>query len=197
MIAFTSRLKAPMKSFLRELLITFGLALAIYLVLQTSIQSSIVSNISMEPGLIAGDRLIVIKPIYSFASPERGDVIIIHPPIEPQKEYVKRLIGLPGDTVQISGGRVFINATALEEPYLKETPDYQYGPFTVPQNNYFVLGDNRNYSYDSHTGWTVTGDKIIGKAWVRIWPASKFGSAGSYPLNEQLEVKTPARALSN
>ena len=186
-----------MKSFLRELLITFGLALAIYLVLQTSIQSSIVSNISMEPGLIAGDRLIVIKPIYSFASPERGDVIIIHPPIEPQKEYVKRLIGLPGDTVQISGGRVFINATALEEPYLKETPDYQYGPFTVPQNNYFVLGDNRNYSNDSHTGWTVTGDKIIGKAWVRIWPASKFGSAGSYPLNEQLEVKTPARALSN
>jgi signal peptidase I len=67
----------------------------------------------------------------------------------------------------------------------------------VPPNNYFVLGDNRNDSNDSHTGWTVKGDKIIGKAWVRIWPVSKFGSAGSYPLNEQLEVKTPACALTN
>ncbi len=177
---------ASIKSFLRELLITLGLAAVIYLLLQTTIQSTIVYDISMQPTLIADQRLIVIKPIYTFSSPERGDIVIIQPPFEPQKEYVKRLIGLPGDVIQVANSEVYVNGIALQEPYIKESPEYKFGPFTVPNNNYFVLGDNRNHSNDSHTGWTVTRDKIIGKAWLRIWPLNKFGTAGSYSHNEQL-----------
>jgi signal peptidase I len=176
----------PMKGFLRELFITLGLALVIYLLLQVTIQSSIVNNVSMQPGLVAGERLIIVKLLYHFKSPERGDVIVIHPPIDPQREYIKRLIGLPGDIVQVSNGSVYINGIPLSEPYIKDSPRYIYGPFRVPENNYFVLGDNRNESNDSHTGWTVTGEEIVGKAWLRIWPFNKWGSAGSYPLNEQV-----------
>jgi signal peptidase I len=186
-----------LKGFLRELLITLGLAVVIYLLLQTTIQSSIVNNVSMQPGLVAGQRLIVVKPIYNFSQPARGDIIIIHPPIEPEEEYVKRLIGLPGDVIQVTEGKVYVNGIALQEPYIKQPPQYKFGPCTVPQNNYFVLGDNRNNSNDSHTGWTVTGDKIVGKAWLRIWPLDKLGSAGSYSLNEQLNTGKTTAALSN
>jgi len=177
-----------MKSFLRELLITLGLAAVIYVLLQTVIQSSIVNNISMEPTLVAGQRLIVLKPVYTFREPQRGEVIIVHPPIEPEKEYVKRLIGLPGDRIEIENGTVYVNDIALDEPYLKEKPDYFFKSYTVPENQYFVLGDNRNNSNDSHTGWTVTREKIVGIAWLRIWPFDRWGNAGSYPLEDQLKA---------
>ena len=177
-----------MKSILRELLITLGLAVVIFLLLQTTIQSSIVLGSSMEPGLLDGQRLIINKAVYHFRDPARGDIIILHPPIEPQKEYVKRVIGLPGDTVEIRSGTVYVNGYPLDEPYIKDQPRYHMPPFTVPDNNYFVLGDNRNNSNDSHTGWTVAEDKIVGEAWLRIWPISKWGTVPGYPLIEQLNT---------
>jgi signal peptidase I len=179
-----------MKGFIKELLITLGIALIIFLVLQTTIQSSIVLGSSMEPGMEDGQRLIINKAVYHFRDPARGDVIILHPPVEPQKEYVKRVIGIPGDTVAIHDGKVYVNGSPLDEPYVKETPRYSYPSFTVPGNSYFVLGDNRNYSNDSHTGWTVTGDNIVGEAWLRIWPLSEWGTIRNYTLSDQLTASS-------
>ncbi len=174
-----------MKGFLRELLITVGLAIVIFLVLQTTIQSSIVLGSSMEPNLADGQRLIINKAIYHFREPTRGDIIILHPPIEPQKEYVKRVIGLPGDTVEVRNGVVYVNGSALKEPYIKDPPRYNLPPTKVPENNYFVLGDNRNNSNDSHAGWTVTSQEIVGEAWLRIWPLDEWGTVWNYPLGQQ------------
>jgi signal peptidase I len=175
-----------MKGMLREIVITLGIAIVFYLLLQIFIQSSIVENVSMQPGLIEGQRLIVVKAAYWFGQPQRGDIIIIYPPIEPDKQWVKRVIGLPGDTVAIHNGTVFVNGIALNEPYIKAKPSYTFSLYTVPDGEYFVMGDNRNNSEDSHFGWTVARDKIVGKAWLRIWPLDKFGSVGNYPLNEQV-----------
>jgi signal peptidase I len=175
-----------MKAFVKELLITLGLALIIFLLLQTTIQSSIVLGSSMEPGMEDGQRLIINKAIYHFREPARGDVIILHPPIEPQKEYVKRIIGIPGDKIEVRSGLVYVNGSALNEPYIKESPRYNFSSFMVPENNYFVLGDNRNNSNDSHTGWTVTSENIVGEAWLRIWPISEWGTVPSYAISEQL-----------
>jgi signal peptidase I len=181
-----------MKGLLREILITLGLALIIYLLLQTSIQSSIVNNVSMQPTLVAGQRIIVLKSIYNFKEPERGDIIIIHPPIAPEEEWVKRLIGLPGDTIEVKDGVVYVNALALTEPYVKTQANRPFGPYKVEPDKYFVMGDNRNNSTDSRFGWTVNRQEIVGKAWVRIWPLDKFGGVGNYPLNEQVESHPPA-----
>jgi signal peptidase I len=177
-----------MKGFVRELLITLGLAIVIYLLLQLVIQSSIVNNISMQPTLIDGQRLIVGKAAYWFSEPQRGDIVIVRPPIETSTEYVKRLIGLPGDTIAVKGGKVYVNGVALVEPYIKESPASTFSPYVVPENHYFLMGDNRNHSNDSRSGWTVTRQEIVGKAWLRIWPLDKWGLVGNYPLAPQLSA---------
>jgi signal peptidase I len=177
-----------MKGFIRELIITVGLAVIIFLVLQTTIQSSIVDGSSMEPGLDNGQRLIVAKIAYRFKEPERGDVIIIHPPVAPQKQWVKRIIGIPGDTIEVKQGIVYVNNVPLTEPYIKSPPSYIFTPYIVPENNYFVMGDNRNNSTDSHYGWTVEKGSIVGEVWLRIWPFSQWGIIHAYPLTDELKA---------
>lgn len=176
-----------MKGLIREVVITLGLALIIFIVMQTTIQSSIVDGSSMQPGLENGQRLIVLKTAYTFGEPQRGDIIIIHPPVAPHKQWVKRLIGMPGDTVEVKDGTVFINGIPLDEPYIKDEPEYRFGPYTVPEGNYFVMGDDRNNSTDSHYGWTVTRDNIVGEVWLRIWPLSEWGIVRGYPLEAALQ----------
>ncbi len=182
-----------MKHFIREILITLGSALIIYLLITVFIQNSQVYDISMQPTLVEGQRLIVLKHFYT---PQRGDIIIVHPPKEMDKEYVKRLIGLPGDTIEVRNNTVYVNGVPLQEPYLNEKPKYDFGPYTVADDNYFVLGDNRNHSNDSHFQWTVTRGDIVGRAWLRYWPFSEWGNAGSYPLNEQVAAGQPASLSS-
>jgi signal peptidase I len=185
-----------MKGFLREILITLGLAVVLYLVLQLVIQSSIVNNVSMQPTLIAGQRLIVGKAAYWFQPPQRGDIVIVRPPIEPDKEYVKRLIGLPGDTIRVKSGKVYVNDVPLVEPYIKAPPTLDFQSYVVPENQYFLMGDNRNNSNDSRQGWTVTRQEIVGKAWLRIWPLNKWGLVGNYPLDSQLTAAGSTAAVS-
>jgi len=177
-----------MKNTIREILITIALAIVIYLILQTINQTSVVNQTSMLPGLEEGQRLFVVKILYKFKEPARGDIIVIRPPIDPEKEYVKRLIGLPGDTIEIRGGKVYLNGVLLNEPYIKEPVRYTFGPYTVPDGQYFVLGDKRNVSNDSHNGWTVSRREIIGKVWWRYWPLNKFGLVGNFPLDRELEA---------
>jgi signal peptidase I len=174
-----------MKSYIRELLITLALAAVIFVSLRLVIQSSEVFDISMQPTLIEGQRLIVIK---TFFSPQRGDIIVVYPPQENTRQYVKRLIGLPGDTIEIHGGKVYVDNVALVEPYIKAAPAYTMSVVKLGPDQYFVLGDNRNNSTDSHFGWTVSRSNIVGKAWLRFWPFNKFGNPGNYDLGNELTL---------
>jgi signal peptidase I len=171
-------------SFLRELLISAIIGFALFLVLQNTIQTCIVSSSSMEPDLTVGQRLIVSKITYRFYAPKRGDIIVFQPPANPGAiPYIKRVIGLPGDIVEIKDGKVLINGNALFEPYIKETPSYYMPPEDIPAESYFVLGDNRNDSNDSHVWGTVPRDNIIGKASFTIWPLGEWGTAPNYNFN--------------
>jgi len=135
---------------------------------------------SMEPTLQINDRLIIDKISYNFRQPQRGDIVVFSPTEALKQQnfkdaFIKRVIGLPGETVEVKGGRVYVNDQALREQYIEEEPEYSYGPVTVPEDNYLVLGDNRNNSYDSHYWGFVPRDNIIGRAIVRFWPLDRVG----------------------
>jgi signal peptidase I len=165
---------------------------------------------SMLPTLQINDRLIIDKVRYHFQKPQRGDIVVFMPPndaircfesISPQPElgdslpkdttqqrsprlkdaFIKRVIGLPGDKVEVKQGQVYVNEQQLREKYIEDAPNYQYGPVKVPANSYFVMGDNRNNSCDSHYWGYVPADNIIGKAIVRFWPLNRLGELDPIP----------------
>ena len=144
-------------------------------------QRTSVSGSSMEPTLHHGDQLILDKLSYHFSEPERFDIIVFPFQYEEKTYYVKRIIGLPGETVQIDlSGNIYINGEILEEDYGLEPisfPGLAQEPITLGEDEYFVLGDNRNNSSDSRdpSVGNIKRDDIMGKAWVRIWPLNKFG----------------------
>ena len=176
-----------MKNIVREILITLALAVVIFLAARSTIQTFYVLMSSMEPNFNEGQRLVVNKAVYFFGEPERGDVIIFEAPNGFNEDFIKRVIGLPGDTVEIKGGAVHINGVELDEPYIKSPPAYTMPPREVPDDSYFVLGDNRNNSNDSHNNWYVPRDNIIGKAWLSTWPPDAWGTVPDYDLVEQLD----------
>ncbi len=172
-----------MKLFIRDGLITIVLALVAFMIVQNTAQSFIVLSASMEPQLIVGERVLIDKVSYHFGGPHRGDVALFRAP--PDMEgipYIKRVIGLPGDIVEIKEGSVYINGTALPEPYLISRPAYYMSRCIVPEGQYFVLGDNRNVSSDSHVWGTVPVDNFIGKAALELWPPSEWGTP-NYPAD--------------
>ncbi len=175
-----------MKAFFRELVITAALALAIFFLLRFTIDTVIVLGISMEPSFFSGQRILVSKVAYRLHEPERGDVIVFKPDNAEKGEFIKRIIALPEDTVEVKDGAVYVNGTELKEPYIKSRPSYPLAEQEIPASSYFVLGDNRNHSNDSHNGWVVPRQNIIGKAWVTIWPPPKWGLVPEYALFDQL-----------
>lgn len=174
-----------MKSFTRDILVTAVIAILAFFLMRTSIESIIINGSSMEPNVLDGQRLLVNKLVYYFHQPERGDIIVLQPPNN-QGGFIKRIIGLPRDTVEVKNSSVYVNGKKLYEPYIKDLPLYDLALTKISENNYFVLGDNRNDTYDSHYGWTVPRQNIIGKAWLRIWPPKNWGLIPHYPLQEQL-----------
>jgi signal peptidase I len=176
--------------FLRELLITIVLAIAVFLLLQTTVQTYVVIGASMEPNFQEDERLIITKIVYNFHDPEKGDVIIFQPPNGGEVPYIKRVIASPGDTVKVEDGVVYVNGQRLKEPYIEDPPKYDMSEREVPEDEYFVLGDARNNSNDSHNNWTVPRQNIIGKAWLAIWPPSKWGAVEHYPLQEEITSLT-------
>ncbi|HEY9654526.1 MAG TPA: signal peptidase I [Crinalium sp.] len=166
---------------------TIGLSAVLAFGIRTFVaEARYIPSGSMLPTLQINDRLIVDKLGYHFKNPERGDVVVFSPTDTLEKQnfhdaFIKRVIGLPGDKVEVKGGRVFINDQALRESYIAEDPQYQYGPVMVPQDAYLVLGDNRNNSYDSHYWGFVPRDRIIGRAVVRFWPMNRFGEITPEP----------------
>lgn len=159
------------------------LAVGIFLVMQLVVQNFVVKGPSMEPSLYTGQMFLVNKVVYRLHPPQRGDIIVFRSPVPPPPIVIKRVIGKPGDTIEINAGKVYINGHLLEEPYIMEAPSYSYGPETVPTDHYFLLGDNRNESGDSHDLFgPVPEENIIGKAWLCIWPISEWRLAPHCPL---------------
>jgi signal peptidase I len=158
----------------REVAITVLIALAVFAVLRLTMQSYTVVMSSMEPNFYQGDCIMVNKVCYGSAGPQRGQVIVFNPPFESAHPFIKRVIGLPGETVEIRDESVFVNGIPLEEEYVMALPNYTMLATQVPETEYFVLGDNRNNSNDSHTGWMVPRDNIIGRAWFVYWPPSRW-----------------------
>jgi signal peptidase I len=168
------------KSALIEIAYILGGALIIFLLFQLTLQNSIVDGTSMDPNLKNADRLLVSKVSYVFSEPKRGDIVIFPSPYGDGREFIKRIIGLPGDTVQIVSGVVQINGTTLDEPYLVNRDSRSYPSTVIPAGEYFVLGDNRPVSLDSRQGWTIKRADIKGKAWLVFWPFKSFGLAPNH-----------------
>ncbi|MEO1400200.1 MAG: signal peptidase I [Cyanobacteria bacterium J06635_1] len=165
-----------------EAIQTIGLSVVLALgIRQFVAEARYIPSGSMEPTLQINDRLVVEKISYHFNPPGRGDIVVFWPPEELFPEgkhrdaFIKRVIGLPGDVVEVADGIVFVNDEPLDEGYIKAPPDYQWGPEEVPNEAYLVLGDNRNSSYDSHAWGFVPKGNIIGRAVVRFWPPSRLG----------------------
>jgi signal peptidase I len=167
-------------SVLRELIETLALTLIIFLLIRFAVQNFRIEGYSMEPNFHDGQFLIVNKLVYLLHPPERGDVIVFIPPTNTSRDFIKRVIGLPGDRIEITNGRVYVNGALLDEPYPLNPGTYSAGPVTVPPGEYFVLGDNRNNSSDSHSWGSVPAKDIIGKAWVSYWPPQLMGLIPSY-----------------
>jgi signal peptidase I len=186
------------RSFAREILETALLTIVIFITVRAMVLNFKVDGLSMAPTLQHGQYLLVNRAIYFnvdvelarrvntalpavgdraylFATPQRGDIVVLWPPSSSDRPYIKRVIGLPGETIAIRNGVVTINGVALDENYIKAPPAYVMAPRKVGTGEYFVLGDNRNNSSDSHLFGTVQADHIVGKAWISYWPAPLIG----------------------
>jgi signal peptidase I len=159
--------------FLIDTIETVLLAVILFLVINAVSARVRVENISMQPTLFQGEFVLVNKLAYKVGQPHHGDVIVFHYPRNPKEDYIKRLIGLPMDEVRIEKGKVYINNVPLDEPYIATPPAYN-GSWVVPADNFFVLGDNRNQSSDSHVWGYVPIDQVVGKALVVYWPFEKL-----------------------
>jgi signal peptidase I len=161
--------------------IVFAIAIFLFIYLLV-LQPHKIKGDSMQPNFPNGEYLLTDKVSYRFGEPERGDVVVFEPPGSDGEEYIKRIVGLPGEELSVQDGKLYINGNMLAESYISETLKTSGGAFlnendtvTVPSDNYFVLGDNRIASSDSRMWGFVKKDKITGRAWIIYWPPPKVG----------------------
>lgn len=153
---------------------TLVFSLLLFALINTLTARIRVDGLSMEPTLHSGEFVIVNRLAYRLGEPEIGDVIVFHPPNDPEQEYIKRVIGLPGDEVVIADQQVMVNDQLLVEPYIAAAPRYE-SSWIIPEGSLFVLGDNRNNSSDSHSWGPVPLENVVGKAVIVYWPPSEWG----------------------
>jgi signal peptidase I len=170
------------------LAIAVGLALVIIVFLYQPVK---VEGTSMAPLLSDQERIFINKFAYRLGSIARGDVVVFWYPLDPAKSFIKRVVGLPGDLVEIRKGQVLINGRVLKEPYLpQDYMDYSaYGPLRVQPGEYFVLGDHRTSSNDSRMFGTVSGRYIYGKAVFAYWPMDQFGAIGANSIDASEPIR--------
>jgi signal peptidase I len=182
---------SQIKNFIRDTITVLVVAAVIILVLQFVIQKFVVEGSSMNFTLHDGQQLLVNKIVYRFHVPERGDIIVFHPPPEiDEDDFIKRIIGLPGEQVVIANGNVIIHKAdgsllELDEPYVTRPANRDFEGDIIPEGQYFVMGDNRVNSSDSRTGWTLKEEDIIGKAWVSVWPVGDWGLIANYDFGQE------------
>lgn len=161
--------------FIVDLFETIFLSVILFLAIDTMSARIRVDGYSMEPTLEDGEYVLVNKLSYWLGEPAYGDIVVFHFPRSPEQEYVKRVIGLPGDQVTIRSGEVLVNNVPLAENYIKAPPTY-IGEWVVPDESLFVLGDNRNNSSDSHNWGWVPKENVIGKAVLIYWPPKSWST---------------------
>jgi len=158
---------------IRETAETILVALVLALLLRGFVVDSIVvQGYSMEPGLRHGERILVNKLVYRFRPPERGDIVVFRYPLDPSRDFIKRVVGQPGDVIEVRQGEVFVNNQSFEEPYVRSPGTSNLGPQTVPEGSLFVLGDNRTNSEDSRYFGPIPKNSLKGKAFLIFWPLS-------------------------
>lgn len=170
----------PTEVIIREIVETLLLTLFIFWIVNTATGRFRIEGHSMMPTLEEGEYIIINKLSYYLDEPERGDIIVLRFPNDRTRDFIKRVIGVPGDRIEIGNGEVKVNGVALEEPYLNAPPSYT-GSWTVPADQYFVLGDNRNNSHDSHNWNFLPRSDIVGKAWVIYWRPENWGLVPHFP----------------
>jgi signal peptidase I len=174
----------------RELIETLVIAALLFFGMRLVMPAVVVDGVSMVPSLQNAQHLLENrlayrnieiggKKYYLFHPPKRGDIVVINPPVAHDKPFIKRIIGLPGDTILIRDGRVMVNGVALNETNISEAPRYTYPTdgraYTLGPDEYFVLGDNRNASEDSHFFGPIHSSAIMGKTWISFWPRKDVG----------------------
>ncbi len=163
------------RSLLREIVETLLLTILIFWAVNAATGRFRIDGSSMEPNLHDDQYIIINKLIYQLKEPQRGDVVVFQYPHDPSRDFIKRVIGVPGDNVVIQNGIIAINGRPVEEPYIAQQGNYS-GNWTLGPNEFFVLGDNRNNSSDSHNWGLLPRDNLIGRAWVIYWPVEDWGS---------------------
>ncbi len=166
----------------REIVETVVLTVLIFLVVRFVIQSYHVEGTSMLPGLNGDDYVLVNKVAYLFHQPQRGDVIVFHYPLDTTRDFIKRVIGLPGDTIRTDNTHVWVNGVELNEPYISAPSNPNGNVWKVPSGDYFVLGDNRPVSDDSRDWGFVPQSDLVGKAVVVYWPLKSWEFINTYPM---------------
>jgi signal peptidase I len=161
--------KMDWRRFALDVFETLALAAILFLGINAVSARVRVDGFSMLPTLEDGEFVLVSKVNYQFGDVERGDIIVFHYPMDPEQELIKRVIGLPGDTILVQNRNVSVNGQVLSEPYIAAAPAYS-GEWLVPEGHLFVLGDNRNDSSDSHSWGYLPFEKVVGKAVVIYWP---------------------------
>jgi len=162
----------------RDIIIIVAIALSIFLVTRLVVQNFVVDGPSMEPNLYTNQWILVNKLAYKVGDPARGDIVVFNSPASTGEQVlIKRIIGLPGERVKVEAGKVYINGKLLDESSYLSVSTTMTGTWTLGEDKYFMMGDNRPQSSDSRRFGQVDRSRIIGKAWLRIWPLSKWGFA--------------------
>jgi signal peptidase I len=161
------------KRFALDILETLVLAVVLYFGINAVSARVRVDGFSMRPTLQDGEYILVNKLAYKLGAPQRGDIVVFKFPVNPEEDLIKRVIGLPGDTISVQGGTLNINGVPVNEPYINAPPAYE-GTWTVEQGDLFVLGDNRNDSRDSHQWGLLPIGNVIGRAVLIYWPPKEW-----------------------
>ena len=174
-----TELRQPTELVVREIIETLLLTFFIFWLVNSLVGRYRIDGNSMNPTLEDGQYLLINNLSYYLDEPDKGDIIVFHHP-NSDLNLIKRVIGLPGDHVEIRDSHVIVNGVTLTEPYIQASPNYN-GSWDVPADQYFVLGDNRNSSSDSHTWSFLPEDNIVGKAMVIYWPYRDWAQVPHYP----------------
>lgn len=184
----------------RELIETVVLSLIIFLLMRQVVQNYRIESQSMEPNFCEGQFILVNKLAYVLGEPKRGDVVVFHNPNNEEEDYIKRIMGLPGDTLEIRNQLVLINGQELDEPYIgnKISSGQQYGPLVIEPDRLFVMGDNRPNSSDSRSSvGQLPQDLLVGKAWLRVWPTDRWGLIQHFSIEPGVPLGPAGTTIPN